>query len=246
MAALPAMSRRTVVSRRAVVILMSVLVAAPACATARSGHSSATSTTLKPVVYVAVGASETVGVGADDPATQAWPTVFNRAAGFPPGSRYVNVGISGARVQTALDKELAAALKEGPTVVTVWLNVNDILARVPVASYETQLRTLVHGLRQGGQARVLVANTPPLEILPQVRPFAAVVGAYVDPYNEAIARVVQGEGAELVDLHAAGLAAEQAGTAASLVGKDGFHPSTAGHAAVAAEFAKAYRSGAAR
>jgi acyl-CoA thioesterase-1 len=212
-------------------------------AVAACSHSSAKPAAVsKPAVYVAVGASETVGVGADNPATQAWPTVFFHTAGLPKGSTYLNVGISGATVQTALDKELGKAEADLPTVVTVWLNVNDIIARVSASTYEAGLRSLVHQLRRGGKTEVLVANTPPLDMIPVVKPFAFIAEPIADQYNQAISRVVQAEGAVLVDLHAAGLAAEKNGTAASLVGKDGFHPSTAGHAAVAAAFAAAYRA----
>jgi lysophospholipase L1-like esterase len=216
---------------------MSVLVGSSGCATARSSHHDV-------AVYVAVGASETAGQGADNPAAEAWPTVFFRTAGFGGRTRYANFGIGGATVQTALDKELPNALAEKPTVVTVWLNVNDIIAQVDVGKYKAQLERLVHALRRGGRARVLVANTPPFDMLPRVKPFASLAEAVAAQYNTAISAVVRSEGAELVDLHAAGLAAEQAGTAGTLIGTDGFHPSTAGHAAVAAEFVKAYRRGA--
>jgi lysophospholipase L1-like esterase len=223
-------------------VVVSVLLGLPACS-----HTT-TRTATRPIVYDAIGASETVGVGADHPATEAWPTVFwntiSASAARSSGSRYHNDGISGATVSDALARELPRAQADHPTLVTVWLNVNDIIAQVPAATYESQLRTLVRGLRQGGRAMVLVANTPPLDILPRVKPFAGLVDAVVASYNDAIARVVRDEGAVLVDLYAAGQAAKADGTAASLVGKDGFHPSTAGHAAVAAAFAEAYKAAA--
>ena len=211
------------------------------------------------LVYVAVGASESVGVGADRPLEQAWPQVLYRAA-LPPGSRFVNLGIPGATVADALRLELPQALAQRPTLVTVWLNVNDILRGVPPDVYERQLGQLVHALRRDGATRVLVANTPDPGILPvfvACRSTAAVAGpggpcppafavpwlehadAVVDAYNAAIAAVAWREGAVLVDLHAAGLAAQRAGTAAPLVSGDGFHPSTAGHRAVAELFALA-------
>lgn len=203
----------------------------------------------EPVRYVAVGASDAVGYGADDPATDAWPRVLLRTA-LPPGTELVNLGIPGATVATALEEELPDALRRRPALVTVWLNVNDLLAGVPVAAYEGQLRRLVGALRAGGRTRVLVANTPPLDRLPGYLacqadptclggtvPTYATVDAAVDAYNAAVARVVEAEGAELVDLHAAGLAARAAGTEAGLVGDDGFHPSTEGHALVARAFA---------
>jgi lysophospholipase L1-like esterase len=61
----------------------------------------------------------------------------------------------------------------------------------------------------------------------------------VAAYNAATARVADREGAVLVDLNAAGLAARAAGTAGTQVAPDGLRPSTAGHAAVAAAFAAA-------
>ena len=205
--------------------------------------------------YVAVGASETVGVGADRPATQAWPEVLRRTA-LPEDARFVNLGIPGATVATALEKELPQAVRLAPTLVTVWLNVNDLVARVPLATYEDQLRRLVQGLRRGGATRVLVANTPPLDRLPAylacrpgapagsrcelpVVPEPELVRLAVAAYNRVIARVVAAEGAELVDLHAAGLAARSSGAERRLFGRDGFHPSTAGHRAVAEAFAEA-------
>ena len=68
------------------------------------------------------------------------------------------------------------------------------------------------------------------------------MNSIVDDYNNATARVVKKEGAVLVDLHARGLDARAAGNEGSLVGTDGFHPSPAGHEAVAAAFAAALKA----
>lgn len=207
-----------------------------------------------PVIYVAVGASETAGVGADRP-EQAWPEVLRREH-LPERTAYANVGIPGATVAQALDHELPRALPLQPTLVTVWLNVNDLLAGVAPATYEAQLGQLVRALRRDGDAKVLVANTPPLELLPAyvdcrrprsaqrcplgpLLPPPALVSAAVSNYNAAIARVVDAEGAVLVDLHAAALDRQAEGGVAPLVGRDGFHPSTLGHRAVAEAFAQA-------
>lgn len=205
-----------------------------------------------PPVYVAVGASETVGVGADLP-EQAWPEVLRRTR-LPEGTSFTNVGISGAIVSQALTQELTKALALQPTLVTVWLNVNDLTAGVPAGTYEGQLRQLVHALRRDGAAKVLVANTPPVEILPsylacRARPtglcaLAAAlppeaVAASVDTYNAAIQRVAVAEGAVLVDLHGASRRSKAAGEFDVLIARDGFHPSTLGHRAVADTFGSA-------
>lgn len=200
-----------------------------------------------PPVYVAVGASETTGAGSDQPLRDAWPRVLHRTA-LPAGSVFVNMGIPGATVAQALEEEVDEALAAGPDLVTVWLNVNDMARGVGPAEYERQLGALVGALRGDG-ARVLVANTPPLDRLPAYQagrlvaalPAPEAVQRMVDAYNAAVARVVEREGALLVDLHAVGMAARSDGTEAGLVSGDGFHPSTAGHAAVAAAFADVLR-----
>jgi lysophospholipase L1-like esterase len=209
-----------------------------------------------PVVYAAVGASETIGFGADEPLRDSWPRVLFRTA-LPTSAVFVNMGIPGATVARALRDELPQALTVRPALATVWLNVNDIVAGVSAADFERDLGTLVHGLRAGGATRVLVANVPPLDELPAYLacrganqcggesslPSPAALDQIVDAYNAATGRVAEREGASVVDLHGVGLAARQAGTAASLVSKDGFHPSTAGHEAVAKAFADVLAQG---
>jgi lysophospholipase L1-like esterase len=201
---------------------------------------------------VAVGASETVGVGADDPATQAWPRVLRDTA--LPGAKLVDVGVSGATVRDALASQLKPALAAHPDLVTVWLAVNDALSLVPVADYEAQLGRLVHALRRGGRTEVLVGNMPALDRLPAYRaclpgaqesdvacalPFVPdpdLVRRTVAEYNAAIARVVAREGAVAVDL-------SRQRDLAGLTSDDGFHPSTAGHREVARTFAAALQQG---
>jgi acyl-CoA thioesterase-1 len=225
--------------------------------TSTAGAGSASHATSGPTgkaeVYVAVGASETVGVGADDPATEAWPRVLHERA--LPGSRFVDVGVSGSTLQAALAAQLPEALIARPDVVTVWLAVNDAVAGVPVARYERQLARLVRALRQGGRAVVLVGNVPDLWRLPAYRaclpgsggrpvdgvrcqlpvvPARAQVKARVRAFNAAIARVVHAQGARLVDL-------AREDDLAGLTAADGFHPSTEGHREVARAFARVLR-----
>jgi len=238
---------------------------------------------------VAVGASETTGFGAEEPLRDSWPRVLYRTA-LPTSAVFVNMGIPGATVTEALRDELPQALTVHPALVTVWLNVNDIVAGVPAADFERDLGTLVRSLRANGATRVLVANVPPLDELPAYLacrsarpgiasgaspgpagpgiasgaspgpagpgiasrdacgdgsslPAPAALNGTVDAYNAATTRVAAREGAAVVDLHGVGLAARQAGSAASLVSKDGFHPSTDGHRAVAKAFADVLAQG---
>ena len=206
-------------------------------------------------VYAAVGASETVGVGSEHPERDAWTQVFYRTA-LPDSAVFYNFGEPGITVRQALDQEVPSALAVHPDLVTVWLNTNDILHQVPVEAYQDQLDRLVLALRQGGRARVLVANTPVLDGLPSYReclqqppgprclvrgqavPQPAQLTALVARYNSAIAAVAERRGAILVDLNCQG---DMAALHPDWLSSDGFHPNARGYAAIAAAFASATR-----
>jgi acyl-CoA thioesterase I len=207
-----------------------------------------------PVLYAALGASETVGVGTSDPTRQSFPQLlFVR---LPRSSVYYNFAVSGETTAAALQDELPGALAVRPNLVTVWFNVDDMAAGVEVADYERQLDQLVGGLARGGAARVLLANTPRLDRLPAylacrpdpppalkcplgglMLPPPDQVNALVDAYNAAIARVAARHGAVVVDL--AAQAAADLGSHPEYISSDGLHPSTQGAAAIAGQFSAA-------
>jgi acyl-CoA thioesterase I len=203
-----------------------------------------------PVVYAAIGASETIGVGTEDPTRESFPQRLLQRLG--PAAVLYDFGLPSETTAAALEDELPPALGVRPTLATVWLNVDDLIGGVPATDYEPRLDELVGGLRRAG-ARVLLANTPHLDRLPAYAacrpdpppgpkcPLGSVtlpppdqVDALVRAYNAAIARVAAGEGATLVDLYAAG---EVPLDHPDYVGRDGFHPSAAGAAAIADTFA---------
>lgn len=209
------------------------------------------------LLYVAIGASETFGIGAANPVREAWPRVFLRMA-LPRRSSLVNLGIPGATVADALTKEAHRIAKLEPEIVTVWLNVNDILGGVPVHTYERNLDRLLRLVTKDEDTKVLIANTPPLRWLPSYRacrpdpapgapdcplwfswPRPKVIDRLIESYNAAIERAAVRVGASVVDLHSTTLALTRRGGGANLVAADGFHPSTQGHKEIATAFADA-------
>lgn len=195
-------------------------------------------------LYVAVGASDAVGFGADRPTTQSWTQLLYRAE-MSRATVFVNLAVGGSTARAALANQVPEALRLQPSVVTVSFGVNDLRAGISVEDFEQSLGEVVGALRRGGATRVLVGNVPPLDRLPAYRAEAGrtfpppdEVEAVVSDYNAAVARVAAAGGAELVDLQAAGQAARADGSEPLLVSGDGFHPSTAGHAVIADAFAR--------
>ena len=235
---------------RSRLLAVAVLLVAGACDVSRPEVLPPPPDTGPPPVYVSVGASETTGAGSDQPLRDGWPRVLHRTA-LAPGAIHVNMGIPGATVAQAHRRGGAdARWTPGPT----WSRCGSTSTTSSPASarptYETPARlprppgpAQRHHPGAGGQhaaprpaarlpARPLLADLPSPEELK----------ALVAQYNAAIARVVQRQGAFLVDLHAVGMAARAAGTEASFISRDGFHPSTAGHARVAEAFAEVLKA----
>ena len=241
---------------RLATLIATSLLAATACTSSSRGASEPETSPNPPpdgLTYVAIGASETLGLGATNPFRDSWPRVLLGAA-LPEGSELLNLGLLGSTVESALERALPRAERQRPDVVTVWLNVNDIFAGVAPHEFERALDELLARLVAAGPDQVLVANTPPLAGLPAYRacrprthgglcllgtglPAPGRLRDLVNRYNRAIGRVVARHDATLVDLHAALLDARRSEQADELISGDGLHPSTAGHRAIAGEFA---------
>src|SRR6266496_3544667 len=139
----------------------------------------------RPVTYVAIGASDAVGVGARDPLTEGWVPRLGVRLG--PEARVVNLGVSGSTLAQALDEQLGPAVDAQPDIVTGWLAVNDLNARVSFDRYAADLDTLLVRL-EATHARVLVGNVPDLGRLAASRGIdPGPLKAEVDRWNRVIA-----------------------------------------------------------
>jgi lysophospholipase L1-like esterase len=190
------------------------------------------------VRYVAIGASDSVGVGATDPANGSWPSRI--ASRLPPGAAYVNLGVSGSLAIQAQAEQLPGAIAHRPTLVTIWLAVNDLNATITPASYRSTLATIVDTLVQRTEATIFVGNVPDLRSVPA---YATVekqaLRAQIDAYNEAIATTAARHAARVVVVDLFTGSADLVSNAT--VARDGFHPSDAGYELIASRFAAAMR-----
>jgi lysophospholipase L1-like esterase len=184
------------------------------------------------LVYVGIGASDTVGVGANDPAREGWVPRLAQLLGA--GTRLRNLGVSGTLIHTALQDQVPAAVREQPDLITVWLAVNDLDAHTSLESYGADLDSLLGTLSRQTRASVLVANVPNLVLVPKYRGVdAQLFDAEVGRWNGVIASAALRHNAQLVDLYAhwAELARRP-----DYISADGFHPSSAGYVRVAELF----------
>ena len=214
-------------------VSMSIFVLTGCATSAASGVGTAAPS--HQLTYVAIGASDAYGIGTREPSAQSWPSVVAKKLGGM--VHLINLGIPGDTVADAQISELPIALDATPNVITVWLAVNDLEAKVPLASYRAQLQQLLTTLRQKTQATIFVGNLPDLTLLPF---FAdqdqAALRQTVQMWNAAIAGVCAASGVHLVDLFAewADLAQHP-----EYISSDGLHPSALGAQRLATIFATA-------
>lgn len=184
-----------------------LMLASAACAqvSTDTAGQSATTTSHQPgaklITYVAIGASDTFGVGTEDPYDENWATDLANLLG-PSHIHLINLGIPGITAHDALTLELPIALDAHPDLITIWLGVNDIAANVPASSYAKDLTTLLARLRANSpHAQIAIANIPDLTLLPFfAQDDPAALTQQIQAYNAAIASAAQRYGVILVDL----------------------------------------------
>jgi lysophospholipase L1-like esterase len=181
------------------------------------------------LVYVAIGASDIVGVGAADPLSQAWPAlVFRR---LPAGTVFHRLGVSGSLASEAVEYLLPTAVAAEPDLATVWLAVNDFNHDVPLDAYASDLDKILRSMSAAG-ARTFAGNIPDMSAIPKYADLGpGVLRAATDAWNDRIAEVVAGNGATLVDLFHP--SRQNAGRGDLVSEQDQFHPSAAGYQALA-------------
>jgi lysophospholipase L1-like esterase len=213
---------------------------APSGSPSARATASASATVASGIKYVAIGASDSVGVGASDPAKGSWPALV--AARLPVGSPpYTNLGVSGSFALQAVTQQLPGAIAQKPNLVSIWLAVNDLNATIEPASFAESLGQIVDGLVQKTGATIFVGDVPDLRAVPV---YAGVdkarLLAGINAYNEAIAAIAARNPSrvKVVDLFTGSAALVSTGT----VSADGFHPSDEGYQLIAERFAGAMRA----
>jgi lysophospholipase L1-like esterase len=185
--------------------------------------------------YVAIGASDTFGIGTSDPYSQNWPTDLTEKLGQK--VHLINLGIPGISLHDALNLELPVALDSHPELVTIWLGVNDIVDHVPIHSYSHDLDFMLKRLRsQAPSARILIANIPDLTLLPYFATYnQQLLHQQIEQYNATIVHEAQQYHAFLVDLSQQNYNLREH---PEYISNDGLHPTDLGYLQLAELFYK--------
>jgi acyl-CoA thioesterase I len=187
----------------------------------RSAHARSTA----PLSYIALGDSTGVGVGAREGGYVAH--LYNELSALRPGSRLVNLCLSGADSARVLARQVPRVPRD-VDVVTLGVGVNDLIRRVSEEDFGERLEAIVRGVRARTAAPIIITNLPDVSQAPVVPFYARPMVAYrVRAYNEIIAGIVARHRLTLVDSYTP--SRRELPDHPEFFSADGFHPSDAGY-----------------
>jgi lysophospholipase L1-like esterase len=181
----------------------------------------------EPIVYVALGDSTGVGVGARKGGGYV-ARLFERVERARPGSRLVNLCVSGATTGDLLRSQVGSVGDPEPSLVTVGVGINDLTRQATPEQFARNFDEILTRLRGQADAPVVVSNLPDISHAPAVPAFLREgVRRGILLFNERIAEAAARHGLHLADSFekSAALIPEHP----EFFSPDGFHPSDEGY-----------------
>jgi acyl-CoA thioesterase I len=179
-----------------------------------------------PVNYVALGDSTGVGVGATNGGYVA--RLFKRIEQHRPGSKLLNLCVSGATSEDVQLRQLDRGIQAKPTLVTLGIGINDLGHGFSVDTAATNIDRIVARLKNETQAQIVISNLPDISHAPAIpRPLRAEVQNRIEQLNQRISEVGARHGVKVFDIYSS--THELLADHPEYFSRDGFHPSDAGY-----------------
>jgi lysophospholipase L1-like esterase len=178
-------------------------------------------------VYVAVGDSTGIGLGARDGGGYV-DRLFARIEQKRSGSTLINLCVAGATTADAINKQVARLGGTRATLVTICVGVNDLLRGCEEKQFAENYETLVVKLRQSARL-VIVANLPDITSAPAMKGMTGEpIRSRLERFNNVVEEVARRHGVQMVDLYH--LSGETIRSRPEFFSSDGLHPSDLGYA----------------
>ena len=183
---------------------------------------------IKPgsIVYVALGDSTGAGQGARQGGYV--DRLFRKMLGHRPGSRLVNLCVSGATTTDVLHEQLDEGVQAGPDLVTLGIGINDIAHGLTLSQFAQNYEAILTRLKNDTQAVVIVANIPDISSGPRIP--ADMRNRYqqmIVEFNQKLEEIAASTGAIVFDIYT--ITHEELPSHPEYFSADGFHPSDAGY-----------------
>lgn len=179
-----------------------------------------------PIVYVALGDSTGVGVGAVEGGYVI--RLLKRILQHRPGSQLMNLCVSGATTADVLHGQLDKGVAKEPELVTLGIGINDIGRGVSLARFAENYDRILSTLKEKTQATIVVTNIPDISSAPQVP--ASMRHQYqqqIITFNERLEEIANRHGVTVFDIYS--ITTRELPSHPEYFSRDGFHPSDEGY-----------------
>ena len=186
------------------------------------------------ILYLAVGASDAVGIGATPLRNGYVYRIRDELEQQTRGDvRLLNLAIPGGTTRD-LRQALQLALRKEfkPDLVTIWTGANDIIAGQAPEDFGKELSAILRELREKSSAFIVIGDIPDLTQVPRFRnrPSPVVTSMRIAAFNRIIEQQANAFDVPLVRLSREEITDELVSDV------DGFHPSDKGHRLIAQRF----------
>lgn len=178
-----------------------------------------------PVVYVAIGDSTGLGLGAGNGRGYV-DLLLARMQQTHPGSRLINLSTGWATTADVLSKNLSQFPTEA-TLVTVCVGLNDLMQGQSDEQFAENYEKIISTLERSG-ANIIITNLPNFSSAPAASAYRRDdIKRVLGLYNKRIDEIAASHNVPLVDLYKISSAAVQ--SRPDFFSFDGLHPSDAGY-----------------
>lgn len=179
-----------------------------------------------PIVYVALGDSTGVGQGARDGSYV--DRMFKKLVTLRPGSRLINLCMSGATTEDVIREQLGEGIAAKPDLVTLGIGINDIGHGMSVQAFAKNYGTIITRVQKETQAVVVVTNIPDISSAPRIpSSMRAQYQQTIHQFNERLQEIAARSDVVVFDIYT--ITREQLPAHPEFFSADGFHPSDAGY-----------------
>lgn len=179
-----------------------------------------------PITYVAYGDSTGAGVGAREGGYVA--RLFKRLIEQRPGSKLINLCVSGATTNDVLRGQLEQGIRSRPQLITVGIGINDIGHGFSVDQFAKNFDQLLSRLKEKTDARVVVTNIPDISSSPRIPDLLrSQTQFFITQYNERLKEIAANHGAIVFDVYT--VTHEELPKHPEYFSSDDFHPSDKGY-----------------
>jgi acyl-CoA thioesterase-1 len=181
----------------------------------------------QPTVYLALGDSTGVGIGAEHGGYVA--RIFTRIERIRPGARLINLCARAATTDDVLRKQIDKffSSNDRPTLITLGIGANDLIYGVKAEQFARNYEEIIRRLREKTDAPLIVMNIPDLSLAPAVPAYLRDAARHhIITFNAHITVIAKRYGIPVLDLYGQSY---EFSLSPEFFSTDGLHPSDAGY-----------------